>query len=202
MKKPISMPPVGGIIVVLFLVVWGVWMALPHPDGTAGGQPVTQAADATGEATQSLVDQQRAAHDRRVPMSAYWDRTHADYSIAKSALAMALVALHDGRGVEASQMADKAKQYAYAGANDVANNVPEGWGEVESHLSNALAGMADLAGKFNDAVETDHPIAAKKAMLEADEYQMAEMADADRIGRELFAAAGGNPHDLSGDPQS
>jgi len=196
-KKPIAKPPIGGVIVILFFVVWGVWMAFPHPDGTAGGQPVTQAADVTASKAQSLADKQRTAHDRRIPMSAYWDRTHADYSIAKSALAMALVALEDGRGVEASQLADKAKQYAFAGANDVAKDVPEGWGEVESHLSNALAGMADLAGKFNDAVESDHPIAAKKAMVEADEYQTAEMADADRIGRELFSGAGGNLHDLS-----
>ena len=63
--------------------------------------------------------------------------------------------------------------------------------EVESHLSNSLAGMADLAGKFGDSIESDHPISAKKAALEANAYQQAELDQAGRLARELYSAAGG-----------
>jgi len=162
------MKNVGGIIVIVFLVGWGIWMALPHAPGTPGGDAVAAAP------VSDPIAPRRA-------MKAYWDRTHNDYHLALNAVQAAMINPRD---------AEQAKQISQDGANDASHDVPDGWGDISQHMSNTLAGLLDLAGK----IESD---ADRQSIEDASEYQRTEFAEAEHLEREAYVNAGGDRRDLS-----
>ena len=200
-KEPLNKPPPIITSAIIGILIIGAILYAMRPaheyvyEVPRPPMPSMHAFDTPGPSDVAAAEQ-RNAHDRRMPMKAYWDRNLGHYTVAKVAMGRAMQAVQQGDFLSGSQLADKVKQYGFDGANESANDVPEGWDEVHSHLSNAFAGLADAGGKFADALD-EKTLKSQKAAIEAVQYEQTEFADALHLARESFKAAGGNGSDLS-----
>ena len=168
-KKSDPAGAIGGVIVVVFLAGWLIWGLIPNSGKSEG----TVAASTPTPDPAAL----------RLVMKAYWQRTHADYHRALSAVAEAM----SGGNRDA---AEQAKRLAQEGANDAARDVPPGWEDVSTHMSNTLAGLLDLAGKIEAGDD-------RQTIEAASDYQRTEFVQAEHLGMEAYLAAMGDRRDLT-----